>query len=105
MVRFSNARDSHGGFTLSCFATAFFFFFFWICYGSNNGCRRILFFPYGNHVEHASFYLEQAWEKEPPENWYACVQFALVLWNVNDPSIYVTHGTRNLIYTYPTFIF
>ncbi|TQB70857.1 hypothetical protein MPDQ_008023 [Monascus purpureus] len=52
---------------------------------------RILFFPYGNHVEHASFYLEQAWEKEPPENWYACVQFALVLWNVNDPSIYVTH--------------
>ncbi|KAL2010554.1 hypothetical protein VTN00DRAFT_6361 [Thermoascus crustaceus] len=52
---------------------------------------RILFFPYGNHVEHASFYLEQAWEKEPPENWYACVQFALVLWNVNDPSIYVSH--------------
>ncbi|KAL1970798.1 hypothetical protein VTN77DRAFT_2632 [Rasamsonia byssochlamydoides] len=52
---------------------------------------RILFFPYGNHVEHASFYLEHAWEKEPPENWYACVQFALVLWNVNDPSIYVSH--------------
>lgn len=44
-------------------------------------------------MEHASFYLEQAWEKEPPENWYACVQFALVLWNVNDPSIYVSHGT------------
>lgn len=104
MVRFSNARDPHGGFTLSCFATAF-FFPFWICYGSDNGYRRILFFPYGNHVEHASFYLEQAWEKEPPENWYACVQFALVLWNVNDPSIYVTHGTRNLTYTYPTFIF
>lgn len=62
--------------------------------GSNDGCRRILFFPFGNHVEHASFYLEQAWEKEPPENWYACVQFALVLWNVNDPSIYVSHGTN-----------
>ena len=55
--------------------------------------RRVLFFPYGNHVEHASFYLEQAWEKEPPEDWYACVQFALILWNVNDPSIYVPHGT------------
>ncbi|KAL2863310.1 ubiquitin-specific protease UBP15 [Aspergillus lucknowensis] len=52
---------------------------------------RVLFFPYGNHVEHASFYLEHAWENEPPENWYACVQFALVLWNVNDPSIYITH--------------
>lgn len=54
--------------------------------------RRILFFPYGNHVEHASFYLEHAWEKVP-ENWYACVQFGLVLWNVNDPSIYISHGT------------
>jgi ubiquitin carboxyl-terminal hydrolase 7 len=56
--------------------------------------RRILFFPYGNQVDHASFYLEQAWEKEPPENWYACVQFALVLWNVNDPSLYVSHGKQ-----------
>ncbi|KAL3478386.1 hypothetical protein BJX99DRAFT_224406 [Aspergillus californicus] len=52
---------------------------------------RILFFPYGNHVEHASFYLEHAWENETPENWYACVQFALVLWNVNDPTIYTSH--------------
>ncbi|EYE98524.1 ubiquitin-specific protease UBP15 [Aspergillus ruber CBS 135680] len=52
---------------------------------------RILFFPYGNHVDYASLYLDHAWEKEPPENWYACVQFALVLSNVNDPSIYTTH--------------
>jgi hypothetical protein len=59
---------------------------------SDIGNRRVLFFPYGNHVDYASFYLEHAWEKEPPENWYACVQFALVLWNVNDPSIYVSHG-------------
>lgn len=52
---------------------------------------RVLFFPYGNHVEHASFYLEHAWEEDPPENWYACVQFALVLWNPNDPSIQLSH--------------
>ncbi|KAJ5992556.1 ubiquitin C-terminal hydrolase [Penicillium sp. IBT 35674x] len=52
---------------------------------------RILFFPYGNHSEHASFYLEHAWDGEPPQNWYACVQFALVLSNVKDPSIYVSH--------------
>jgi ubiquitin carboxyl-terminal hydrolase 7 len=52
---------------------------------------RILFFPYGNHVEHASFYLEHAWEDEVPENWYACVQFALVLWNPNDPTIQISH--------------
>lgn len=54
--------------------------------------RRILFFPYGNHTEYVSFYLEHAWEGEPPENWYACVQFSLVLSNVKDPSIYVSHG-------------
>lgn len=81
MARFSNVEGSHGGYhprlpggvllTID---------------------RRILFFPYGNHVEHASFYLEHAWENEPPENWYACVQFALVLWNVNDPSIHISHG-------------
>ena len=61
--------------------------------------RRVLFFPYGNHVEHASFYLEHAWE-EPPKDWYSCVQFALVLWNVNDPSIFVSHGMRNWLRLY-----
>ncbi|KAJ5462719.1 hypothetical protein N7475_007663 [Penicillium sp. IBT 31633x] len=52
---------------------------------------RILFFPYGNQTEYASLYLEHAWDGEPPENWYACVQFALVLSNVNDPTIYTHH--------------
>ncbi|OOQ85624.1 putative ubiquitin C-terminal hydrolase (HAUSP) [Penicillium brasilianum] len=52
---------------------------------------RILFFPYGNNSEHASLYLERAGEDEPPENWYACVQFALVLSNVKDPTIYFSH--------------
>ncbi|MCJ1245607.1 hypothetical protein MMC30_002811 [Trapelia coarctata] len=53
---------------------------------------RILLFPHGNNVDHASFYLEQGFEDKPPEGWYACVQFTLVLWNKNDPSIY-THLT------------
>ncbi|KAJ5562977.1 hypothetical protein N7535_002578 [Penicillium sp. DV-2018c] len=56
---------------------------------------RILFFPYGNQTEFASFYLEQAWEGEPPANWYACVQFALVLSNVNDPTIYTHHAATH----------
>lgn len=55
-------------------------------------CRRILFFPFGNHSEHASLYLEHGWENEPPENWYACVQFALVLYNAKDPTVFVSHG-------------
>jgi len=53
---------------------------------------RVLFFPYGNNVDFASFYLEQAYEeKQMPEDWYACVQFMLVLWNPRDPSMYITH--------------
>ena len=52
---------------------------------------RVLFFPYGNNVDHASFYLEHGFEEKPPEDWYACVQFMLVLWNPNDPSIYISH--------------
>jgi len=52
---------------------------------------RVLFFPFGNQVECASFYLEHGFETEPPPDWYACVQFALVLWNPQDPSVYETH--------------
>ncbi|KAF2816307.1 cysteine proteinase [Mytilinidion resinicola] len=53
---------------------------------------RILFFPFGNNVDFASFYLEQGFEdKKVPEDWYACVQFMLVLWNPNDPTMLVQH--------------
>jgi len=53
---------------------------------------RILFFPSGNNVDFASFYLEQGHEeKKVPPDWYACVQFMLVLWNPNDPTMYITH--------------
>ena len=53
--------------------------------------RQILLFPFGNNVDHASFYLEHAFDDKPRESWYACVQFMLVLWNKNDPSIYAHH--------------
>ena len=52
---------------------------------------RVLFFPYGNQVDCASFYLEHGFEADPPTDWYACVQFALVLWNPSDPTLYRTH--------------
>src|SRR6201985_1605475 len=52
---------------------------------------RGLFFPYGNQGACASFYLEPGFENAPPTDWYACVQFALVLWNPNDPTLYRTH--------------
>jgi ubiquitin carboxyl-terminal hydrolase 7 len=57
---------------------------------------RILFFPFGNNVDFASFYLEQGHEeKKVPEDWYACVQFMLVLWNPIDPTIFVTHSATH----------
>lgn len=56
---------------------------------------RVLFFPQGNNVEFVSFYLEHGFEDKPPEDWYACVQFMLVLWNPNDPSIYVSHSATH----------
>lgn len=53
---------------------------------------RVLFFPFGNtQGDHCSFYLEQGFEDKPPEGWYACLQFMLVLWNPNDPSIQIRH--------------
>ena len=51
--------------------------------------RKILFFPFGNNVDFASFYLEQANPEKPKSDWYACVQFALVMWNPQDPSLYM----------------
>jgi ubiquitin carboxyl-terminal hydrolase 7 len=53
--------------------------------------RRILFFPQGNNVDYASFYLEHGYEDKPPQDWSCCVQFALMLWNPNDPSIKTSH--------------
>ena len=53
-----------------------------------------MLFPAGNNVDYASLYLEQDRGDEqeggkPAEGWAACVQFTLVLWNRNDPTIKV----------------
>ncbi|KAF2455518.1 hypothetical protein BDY21DRAFT_386885 [Lineolata rhizophorae] len=74
---------------------------------------RVLFFPMGNQVEFVSFYLEHgsaaddaddedapnggdaAAAKKPDENWHACVQFLLVLWNPREPTVYVTHHANH----------
>ncbi|KAL8929473.1 MAG: hypothetical protein Q9208_001142 [Pyrenodesmia sp. 3 TL-2023] len=58
---------------------------------------RILLFPYGNNVDYASLYLEQAHEEDdkPEEGWYSCVQFTLVMWNPNNPSTYSCHTANH----------
>jgi ubiquitin carboxyl-terminal hydrolase 7 len=58
---------------------------------------RVLFFPAGNQdAENVSFYLEQGFgDEKPPEDWYACAQFMLVLSNPNDPALYVHHTANH----------
>ncbi|KAK3501559.1 hypothetical protein B0T13DRAFT_446675 [Neurospora crassa] len=57
---------------------------------------RILLFPYGNNVDQCSIYLEHGFEAdEMPEKWSCCVQFALVLWNPNDPSVFHHHSAHH----------
>ncbi|KAL8997736.1 MAG: hypothetical protein Q9169_003065 [Polycauliona sp. 2 TL-2023] len=58
---------------------------------------RVLLFPFGNNVDYASLYLEQAYEDndQPPDNWYACAQFTLCMWNKNEPSIYMCHTANH----------
>ncbi|KAL6910991.1 putative ubiquitin hydrolase [Trichoderma evansii] len=57
---------------------------------------RILLFPHGNNTDQCSIYLEHGFEPDAiPENWSCCVQFGLVLWNPNDPSLYVNHAAHH----------
>ena len=56
---------------------------------------KILLFPYGNNVDHASCYLEQGYSDKPPENWYCCAQFSLVMWNKNDPAMFTYHTANH----------
>ncbi|KAI5461141.1 hypothetical protein BGZ63DRAFT_228114 [Mariannaea sp. PMI_226] len=57
---------------------------------------RILLFPHGNNIDQCSIYLEHGFDIDAvPENWSCCVQFALVLWNPNDPSLYIHHAAHH----------
>lgn len=59
-------------------------------------CRRILLFPFGNNVDQCSIYLEHGFEpNEVPEDWSCCVQFALVLWNPEEPTIFAHHSAHH----------
>ncbi|KZS99041.1 cysteine proteinase [Sistotremastrum niveocremeum HHB9708] len=63
---------------------------------------RILLFPFGNSNappnDTVSVYLDYANPKNAPEGWHACAQFALVISNVHDPTIYtVSHAHHRFI--------
>ncbi|KAI1639746.1 hypothetical protein F4809DRAFT_73853 [Biscogniauxia mediterranea] len=58
---------------------------------------RILLFPFGNNVDQSSVYLEHGFEDANtiPEDWSCCVQFGLVMWNPNDPSLFCHHTAHH----------
>ncbi|SPN97218.1 probable ubiquitin-specific processing protease 21 [Cephalotrichum gorgonifer] len=56
---------------------------------------RILLFPYGNNVDQCSIYLEHGYGTATPKDFSCCVQFGLVLWNPNDPSLYCYHHAHH----------
>lgn len=63
---------------------------------------RILLFPFGNSNappnDTVSVYLDYADPKKSPEGWHSCAQFALVISNPNDPTIYtVSHAHHRFI--------
>jgi len=62
---------------------------------------RILLFPFGNSVDQASVYLEHGFPdaSQIPQDWSCCVQFTLVMWNVNDPSLYSHQHTAHHRFT------
>ncbi|KGQ01945.1 hypothetical protein PAAG_11336 [Paracoccidioides lutzii Pb01] len=57
---------------------------------------RILLYPHGNrHNQHLSVYLKHGYDEgEMPGHWSACVQFALVLWNTESPSSYISKNAK-----------
>lgn len=63
---------------------------------------RILLFPFGNSNappnDTVSVYLDYAEPKKAPEGWHACAQFALVISNVHDPTVFtVSHAHHRFI--------
>lgn len=55
---------------------------------------RILLFPFGNSngqpYDMVSVYLDYADNKDTPEGWHVCAQFALVISNPHDPTLFST---------------
>jgi len=57
---------------------------------------RILLFPFGNNNQDTvSIYLDFVDPKGAPAGWHSCVQFALVLWNPEDPTQYIVHHAHH----------
>ncbi|KAJ7285909.1 hypothetical protein C8J57DRAFT_1496609 [Mycena rebaudengoi] len=60
---------------------------------------RILLFPFGNSNappnDTVSVYLDYAEPKKAPEGWHACAQFALVISNIHDPTVFTVSQAQH----------
>ncbi|KAJ7156042.1 hypothetical protein C8R43DRAFT_421204 [Mycena crocata] len=60
---------------------------------------RILLFPFGNSNappnDTVSVYLDYAEPKKAPEGWHACAQFALVISNIHDPTVFTVSNAQH----------
>ncbi|KAF0549637.1 putative ubiquitin-specific processing protease 21 [Gigaspora margarita] len=57
---------------------------------------HILLFPFGNNNSNVvSIYLDFADLKDAPTGWHSCVQFALLLWNPEDPTSSIYHNAHH----------
>ncbi|KAK2745093.1 Ubiquitin carboxyl-terminal hydrolase 7 [Myotisia sp. PD_48] len=55
--------------------------------------QQVTVFPRGNHCESVSIYLQHGYTTgNLPQDWYACVQFAIVVWNPDQPSKYLARA-------------
>ncbi|KAF9100159.1 hypothetical protein BGX27_000461 [Mortierella sp. AM989] len=58
---------------------------------------RILLFPLGNNaLDQVAVYLDSAEPREQQDpNWHVCAQFALLMSNPNDPTVYTAHHAHH----------
>ncbi|KAJ7219761.1 hypothetical protein C8J57DRAFT_1440421 [Mycena rebaudengoi] len=68
--------------------------------GGHKWC--ILLFPFGNSnptTDTVSIYLNYVGPHNAPEGWHACVQFALAISNIHDPTVYTVSHAQHRFYS------
>ena len=73
-------------------------------YARISSSRQLFLYPQGNNVKFVSVYLRSVYDEGYiPEDWYACAQFAVVLWNPNKPSQYTSKGSGSTAFIMVNF--
>ncbi|KFY51068.1 hypothetical protein V496_08984 [Pseudogymnoascus sp. VKM F-4515 (FW-2607)] len=69
---------------------------YWPTFECGGSTWRVLMYPSGNSVDFVSMYIEAGPKVETDQDdWYACAEFAIVLWNPRQPSKYVSNVAKH----------